>query len=107
MSALNVRGLRAVLHREPWLDSYELYLGGRGAHPFMATRIENCRIVYETQDEAAVNEPLLRLSQDEVDALAKCLLAEARPEDATLDALKDARAVRDRLLAMLEQRGIR
>ena len=105
---ISPQGLRAVLVREPWLDHYRLYLGGTGANHFMAERVEDGRIVYKqiARDEYE-SSPLLTLSQDEVDALAKALLSESRPEDATLDALKDARSVRDRLLSMMEARGIR
>jgi hypothetical protein len=97
-------GVRAVLIREPWNLDYQLLVGGSR---FRAKGIENGRIVYEECDEAVQHDPILVLSREELEAIAKAILAEERPEDATVDALKDARTTRDRLLAMLEQRGIR
>ena len=97
-------GVRAVVIREPWRDGYQLIVGGSY---FRATGVADGRIVYEECDEMAQHDPVLNLSREEFEAIARAILADERPEDATLAALKDARGTRDRLLAMLEKRGVR
>lgn len=82
-----------MIVRHPWSRDYEILMGGDG------------RIVYDEEHAVGTEMPtLLRLTREEFEALARAILEEERPEDATLDALKDARVVRDRLLSMLERR---
>lgn len=101
-------GIRCVIERKPWLDGYDVWLGDPGPRSYIAESVgPDGYIVYRESDPAVVTEPFLRLTHSELEALSKAILATERPEDATLDALKDARAVRDRLLSMLEARGIR
>ena len=101
-------GIRAFIERKPWLDSYDVWLGDPGPRSYIAEKVgEDGHIVYRETDPGAVQEPFLRLTHSELEALAKAILETERPEDATLDALKDARSVRDRLLTMLEAQGIR
>lgn len=101
-------GIRAAVIRQPWLDSFEIIMGGGGPNSYRAVGIgDDGRIIYETHGEGAQAEPFLRLDRNELEALARAILEEERPEDATVAALKDARSTRDRLLAMLEKRGIR
>lgn len=100
--------LRAFLTHEPWNDRYELRISSvAGRYTHAAVRVESGRIVYEETDEGATVDPVLVLCEAEIVALSNALFADLKPENATLDALKDARSVRDRLLSMLEARGIR
>ena len=102
-------GIRCIIERKPWLDSYDVRMGDGGPSAYHAESVgEDGYIVYRTTNDPSTDvPPFLRLSRSELEALAKAILAEERPEDATVDALKDARGVRDRLLSMLEARGIR
>jgi hypothetical protein len=104
---IHAPGLRAVVVNEPWQDSYGVILGSTGHRPFLAESVEGGRIVYKDIPDGVDAKPFLTLSRSELDALSRALLADARPEDATLDALKDSRVTRDRLLALIEQRGLR
>lgn len=109
MIEMGPRTLRAWVTHEPWTDYYEVRMGGGAQKAFFAATVEMGRIVYKEEEgpSGQVVEPFMRLSEGEVEALSKALLADHRPEDVTFDALKDARSTRDRLLSMFEARGIR
>ncbi len=106
--------IKAWIEREPWMDRYSLYLGipdavgdhhATGFEPSLSG--SSTVIRYEKRDEGTRIEPLLTFTPAEYEAISRAFLADERPEDATRDALKDARTVRDRLLGMMEARGIR
>lgn len=106
---LTGNNVRAVLLHEPWLDGYRLTMGHvAGKYTYVVAGIENGRLKYEqVEGEAVVAEPFVTLTQDEVDAIVAALRRDARPVDAAQDAIRDARETRDRLLSMIEKRGLR
>lgn len=58
---------------------------------------------FETTPDNVQVEPSLHLPRQVVEALVEKATGKLRPSDATLDALTDAREVRDRLLTLVEE----
>jgi hypothetical protein len=92
-----------LLEHRSDLDGYLLYAfsrplqGGR-----VAASIRDSRLIHETSPTPPGTEirPALFLRHDELEALRRALIGEAIDSD---DALRDTRAVRDRLLALIER----
>lgn len=100
--------LTAWVVAHPWDDAYELRLVSQsGSRDYAATEVLDGRFKYELIAEGARVEPVLRFGSGEVDALLEALKQHARPSDATVDALRDTRELRDRLLGLIERRGLR
>ena len=101
---------RAWLTNEPWRDSFDLRIvvdHGPG-HVFAATGLDRYSdgtavLKYEKVDDNAQIDPVLTLRGGEIDALLDALKEHAKPVDATVDALRDTREVRDKLLALVDR----
>jgi hypothetical protein len=99
--------MRAYIYRQFRRLGYEIILvdDGRGQTRQSALGIDDDgNIVYGPAVVGAEIPVFIRLRDEELQALAKAFLEEAHPEDATIEALKDTRAIRDRLLALIEAR---
>lgn len=97
-------GTRWIIIREPWRDSVDLYLI-RDSHrgPEAAVESRDGGLSWEPVDEGAKpSTPLLSLPTEVVEKLARALHGVVPASDATQEHLKDAREVRDRLLALIE-----
>lgn len=97
--------MRAFLTREPWNDTFELrlaYVAGR-VTGYAAGVDERGEIVWEQTDDGAAVPAFLHLREDVIEALAKELGVHVPSADATVVHLKDALAVRDRLLTLVEE----
>jgi hypothetical protein len=91
---------------KPWQPYVELRIAVRmGRVTQAATGVtEAGEIVWTAQDEMAEIPPLLVLSRDVLEELAKELGNYVPATDVTTEALRDARTVRDRLLSLVEAR---
>lgn len=83
-------------------DTYAVHLIDSGFRKAVG-RIEGDRIVYDTVEDGATAEPALRISDQEVKALAEALCDIPQATSATVTHLADACTVRDRLLSMIEK----
>ena len=107
-SMIRAGRVKAWLEAHPWLDCFTLRLvSDAGGRYYAATEIVDGSFKYEPVEEGAMVEPVLKLGAGEIDALLEALKQHAKPVDATVDALRDTREVRDRLLSMIEKRGLR
>jgi len=97
--------VRAWFTRQPWLDYYELRLasGGNGT-TFAATGLsEDGQIVWERlEDELSIVPVLMRVPVDVAESFGRALGEITQASDQTVEALKDTRDVRDRLLTLVE-----
>ena len=97
--------MKAWLTRDPWRDTYELRLGYQaGKYTAYAKGItDHGDIIWENIDAAAEVPVFLLLREDVVEALIRSALEVTQASDATVEALKDARTIRDRLLVLVEK----
>jgi hypothetical protein len=97
--------VRAFLTREPWSDTFELRLGyTAGKYGFYASGVDiDGQIIWAQRDESAQIPAFLKLRADVIEALAKELGMHVPAAEATVVHLKDALAIRDRLLTLVEE----
>lgn len=93
---------------QPWRDSVDIRIAVRaGRLTQYAKGIEEAfgqpQIVWDTTEETGDIPVFLTLRRDVLEALAKALGEFVPATDATVEALKDARTTRDRLLTLIEE----
>lgn len=96
--------MKVTLTREPWNDAYEVRIGFHaGRVVSYASGVDERGAIIWAQAEEGVNVPVfLSLREDVVEAFARALGDVTQASDATVEALKDTKQVRDRLLALVE-----
>lgn len=99
---------RVFIDSVPWRDSVDVRIAVKaGRVTQYAKGIEDAmgqpRIVWATTEDGAEVPVFLSLQRDVLEALAKALGEFVPAVDATVEALKDARGVRDRLLVLVEE----
>ena len=100
--------MRAWFTREPWEDHYAVRLAAdfeRGVYAHATGVDESGHIVFTEKGSPSgqIVEPFLYLRYDVMEAFGKALSQITQSSDQTLDALKDTREVRDRLLVLVEK----
>lgn len=92
--------MKAHVEQQWWNREWAITLYERESY----FRYEDGRLHREPRtDEAAEIPPTLRLPFEALDEIVRALPGKVTANDATLDALIDARSVRDRLLTMVEK----
>jgi hypothetical protein len=96
--------VRATVEVNPFTRGYEIRMATGPAESFaVAVGLDpNGQVIYEGADPGGEIKPLIRLSFDEWDAIARALGETTQTSDATRDALEDVRKTRDRLLSIVE-----
>lgn len=86
------------------MDAMHVFLYDRGPYSAFYTVGEEGRLVRHewVAEGPEPMEPALVLGRDALEAIVQAASEKMPPQDATVDALKDARGVRDRLLALVE-----
>lgn len=96
--------VRAWVTAHPWNDVYELRLVHDAGGRYYAASVEGGEFKYVEVGEGSQVEPAMRLGEGEIDALLEALKQQAKPVDATVEALRDTKEIRDRLLTLIERR---
>ena len=93
------------IDRAPWTDEYSVYGGYvAGRQRFVATGLtEQGHLTFREAMEGEVVEPFMRLRPEALKALLAAAGEYTESSDATVAHLKDAIAVRDRLLTLVER----
>lgn len=98
--------MEVYIHRDPRYDDVEVYLFERTPGGTVHYVIDQGRLIgHGVERGEPMSEPTLRLPNGFVEILARALAGEVRVGGATEHHLKDAIAVRDRLLALIERRA--
>ena len=100
--------MRAFITSVPWGDYYEVRLAYQaGRITAAATGIEDGGyVIFEEIKDSDETKPFLKLRPDQLEALARAFGEVTQANDQTLESLKDARGTRDRLLTLIERRGV-
>lgn len=99
-----MRHVQAWITAEPWNDSVDLRLvAGFDVRAHASGRDERGRIVWTQHSSGAIVPPFLTLSPEVMKAIVDAGTGTFPPTDATTAHLKDAIAVRDRLLTVVER----
>lgn len=92
--------MRVHVERVPWRDEVRVYVGDGEIHRVYDPDEPGRCVRVEAGVEAA---PFLVLPAYEFDAIVEAAIMSRPTPEAAFDAVKDARATRDRLLALVEK----
>jgi hypothetical protein len=86
-------------------DAYEVTLWqARGPGMFTVAKLRDGEVVFEDVPQGAKLEPSFRMPGEMLQAFGKAAAKLPSPELATVEHLEDAKAVRDRLLRIVEHK---
>ncbi len=102
MSGWGDEGIRAFIKRVDWLDAVDVYVFARGSENY-ALVIEDGMETWKTFPEGTEPPRLMRLKPHVWDAIQREAGRHTQASDATVEALRDTREVRDRLLTLVEK----
>lgn len=93
---------------ENWqADGFDVWLFERRAAATVLLRFDDGRPRWEETPQNSQPDPTLTIPRDALEALLAAAEKHVPATDATVDALRDTRTTRDRLLALIEKRGLR
>ncbi len=91
----------AIIHKN-WMDAVDIFIVSDGPDRHVMSFKEDGKTEWVPYEEFAEPPPTMTLRYDVWDAFQKAVGQHTQASDATVEALRDTRAVRDRLLALIE-----